>query len=97
VVAPLRTTLTQYGSGASPVIAAAQALTPSNSPLLGFAQGIQPEPTPQEELDKCKCPKPRKRTDKKRCTNPVLSRTRSGDIETTKRRIQCPQYKLKLL
>lgn len=90
IVRPLPTTLTSYGPGASPSLAAQPGLTPSNSPLLGFSQQTLYEPTPQEDLDKCKCPKKRKRSDKKRCTNPVISRTRAGDILTTKVRLVCP-------
>lgn len=90
VVRPLPTTLTSFGTAASPSLAAQPGLTPSNSPLLGFSQQTLYEPTPQEDLDKCRCPKKQKRSSKKRCTNPVISRTRAGDILTTKVRLVCP-------
>ena len=67
----------------------------SLNPLLLQSQQINP--APQEQLDKCKCPKPRKKTDKKPCRNPVISRKRDGDVLTTKVRLTCPQSKLKSL
>lgn len=91
VVSPLPTTL---GTPFSPA-PAARVLTPSNSPLLGFSQLTEQEPVPQEATDRCKCPKERKRESKKRCRNPVVSRTRSGDIQTTKVRLICPQSRPK--
>jgi len=68
------------------------------TPLEGVSVGSQPSPVPQEALDKCNCP-PKKRAekDKKKCTNPIISRSRNGDIETTKKRIICPSSKLKSL
>lgn len=92
VVSPRPTYPTQYGQGASPILSQAQGLTPSNSPLLGFSTLTQQQPVPQEELDRCKCPKKRKRkSDEKRCTNPVISRTTRHGIRTTKVRLTCPQ------
>lgn len=47
----------------------------------------------QTMSERCQCPKEKKPKDKERkksCRNPVVSRTRSGDIITTKRRVQCP-------
>lgn len=94
LVNPLPTTLgTRFSAAPSP--ATSPALTRSNSPLLGFSQLTESEPTPQEATDRCKCPPKKKRDTQKRCRNPVVSRTRSGDIQTTKVRLVCPQSRPK--
>lgn len=69
-------------------------LTPLNAPLVGFSQATSLGPVPKEELAKCKCP-PKRKSTKPRCRNPVISRTRAGDIQTTKVRLVCPPSKLK--
>lgn len=90
IVRPLPTTLgTPFSPAPSP------GLTPSNSPLLGFSQATQPQPVPHEALDRCKCPPKKKRETKERCRNPVISRTRSGDVQTTKVRLVCQPSKPK--
>jgi len=95
VVNPLPTTL---GTVWSPAPAASPLLTAANSPMLGFSAATQPQPQPQS--DACaKCADERKKDKKgeKRCRNPVVSRTTSGNIRTTKTRLVCRPSKLKFL
>lgn len=70
-------------------------LTPFNEPGVGFEPLTFSQPMPRPKTDKCVCtdtkPKPRKKS----CRNPVISRTRAGDILTTKVRLTCPQSKPK--
>lgn len=97
VVRPLPTTLQPPLPTTLQAPLGTPGLTAQNSPLLGFSNLVEPEPTPQEDLDKCKCPKTKKRkSDKKRCRNPVVSRSTSGNIRTTKVRLVCPPSKQKL-
>lgn len=90
VVSPRPTLATIPGALASP------GLTPFNSPVLGFAQGLQPSPTPREDTDECECKPKRKKDTKPRCRNPVISRRKDGDVLTTKTRITCPPSRPRL-
>jgi len=55
-------------------------------PLTGLnALGVPSIPTSGQ--DKCRCPKPKR---KKGCTNPIISKSISGNVLTTKRELVCP-------
>jgi hypothetical protein len=87
VVPPLPTTTSLTNSS----------LTPLNSPVLGFAQGLSPFAVPKEALAReCKCPPKRKKSGKPACKNPVLSRVTRDGIRTTRTKIQCQPSKQKL-
>lgn len=75
----------------------APGLTPSNATALGFSTETKAEAGAEPESDPCaECKKVKKQQPKKqRCSNPTISRTRQGDIETIKRRIVCPQSRLR--
>lgn len=81
VVTPaLPTTLTRLGTPPQ--------LTSLNSPLLGLSAQSQPQP----QSEACRqCAQERKRkSSKRRCRNPLISKSRSGNVLTTRRRIVCP-------
>lgn len=83
VVNPLPTTLARLGTPPR--------LTASNSPLIESMGQAQPQPLPQ--TDPCK--RTARKQGKKRCKNPVISRTTRDGIRTTKVRLTCRQSKLK--
>jgi hypothetical protein len=65
-----------------------QSIHPIGSPLTI----VRPYPLTSAQGDPCNCQKPSRtgRERKKRCTNPVISRSRSGDEITITRKIKCP-------
>jgi len=54
------------------------------------ALGVPSVPT--NDQDKCRCPKPKR---KKGCTNPLISKSISGNVLTIKRELKCPPSNLK--
>lgn len=65
-------------------------LTPLNPGVLTFSP---PQPVPQEELDRCKCPPKKRKQREKGCTNPLVSRTVRDGFIITKRKLLCQPSK----
>jgi len=70
--------------GLGPVLTTLNPLGVSSSTRIG-SQTLQ---------GKCDCPAPaKKKPSSERCTNPVVKRSRKGDLLTITRRLTCPQSK----
>lgn len=84
--------LSQFGNPAN--LPTARMLVPPGMGLTalegeGVASAASSDP-------KCRCPKPeKKKKSGPRCTNPIVSRKKDGDLLTTVRKLQCPPSKPK--
>lgn len=65
----------------APASSSSSSLTPVNSGLIGFSSAAGGGPD-------CKCPPKKRRSPT--CRNPVVSKTRRGDLVTITRRMTCP-------
>lgn len=59
-------------------------------PIVSPLTRVQPYPLTSPSDDRCNCAKPNRERQRKKCTNPIVSKRTRGNLQTITRRLQCP-------